>query len=76
MNLRDYYDLLDKHDWYASMGDDPKAYSKAKKAELELLKLTELSQDHKALFEAMEKHYWTGEAWFTNQAPKPKRPEE
>ena len=76
VSLAEYWDMLDRHDWYYPFSDDGRTYSAGKRDADRLIKLTMQSPEHAALYEAFEKHHYTGNPWKTEQTPKPKRPGE
>lgn len=76
ISLSEFYDLLNKHDWYSAMSDDSRMVTKGRKAERELLKIADQGPEYAKLFEEFEKYNWSGKAWNTKQLPKPERPKE
>lgn len=75
VTLAEYWDLLNKHDWYHMMSDDGRVDRAGSVNFSKLAKIAEQSDDHKALLAAFHQHYWTGKPWNTEQQPKPVRPE-
>ena len=73
--LKDYYDMLERHDWYYHYSDDGRVYEQGQRAHASLLSIANASAEHKALFEAYSNHMFTGDPWKTERAPKPARPE-
>lgn len=75
MNLQDYYDLLEQHDWYYIFSDDHKVYEKGKSNQDKLVDLAEENgPKFKELYKAFGDHYFSGKPWDTEQKPKPERP--
>ena len=61
MNLKDYYDMLEKHDWYYSYSDDHKVWMRGNKAQDLLEELAEESEEFKDLYENYMAHVFNGE---------------
>ena len=76
MTLREFYDLLKKHDWYYDMSEDPKVVLTGRINRQKLIKLSRQSPEHEKLFEEYRAYMFSGPAWYTAPAPKPKRPKE
>lgn len=74
MSLQDFYDRLDKADWYYQMSDDGSVWRSGERAFGELQDIAKESPEHQALYDSFSKHYYTGPSWGTEQAPKPERP--
>lgn len=72
--LQEYWDQLNRHDWYYEYSDDHSVWQRGG-AELGRLKaLSDLTPEHRALWEGFNKHMFSVEAWKTEKAPKPERP--
>ena len=74
MTLTEYWDLLNKHDWYYHMSDSNKVYFAGEKAERELNSIAAESPEHKNLLEGFKAHFFSGKPWDTEKQPKPERP--
>ena len=48
--LKEYYEMLDEHDWWYSMSDDYRAYKKGTKAFREILDARDTSEAHAILY--------------------------
>jgi hypothetical protein len=73
--LQEYWDMLDKHDWYFMFSDDRHVYEKGWQAENRLLKLAEDGgEEYRELFNGFQKHYFSGEPWVNEKQPRPERP--
>jgi len=75
-SLAKYWDMLNKHDWYYTYSDDHGVYQRGVDSENELKRIAKHTYFHMALFDGFHKHHFSGEAWRTEKAPKPERPEE
>ena len=75
MDLKQYWELLNKHDWYYNFSDDSRAYRKGYEADTELRSYKSESPAHAKLFEDFHTHNFSGKPWDTEQKPKPKKPE-
>jgi hypothetical protein len=74
VSLLEFYEMLERHDWYYPFSDDGRVYNNGKRAEDTLHKIASQSSEHKELFDAFEKHFFTGEPWNNERAPKPEKP--
>lgn len=74
MGLAEYWDNLNRHDWYYQFSDDHGVWCAGESDAGRLAALAMLSNEHKAMHEQFTKHYYSGEAWGTPRAPKPERP--
>ena len=69
MNLSDYYDMLEKHDWCYVMGSG-EVYSRGRKSQVAICRVAEESPEHRELFSAFSKHH----AIRGERGPKPLKP--
>lgn len=60
MNLADYYDLLEKHDWFYGYSDDHRAWRKGQAEAHQLFAIAKQSPEHDALYKAYSAHIWSG----------------
>lgn len=76
MTLQEYYDELNKHDWYYEFSESGSVFDKGSRKEKELKKLgMTLGSDFMLLREAFIKHHFSGTSFNSEKQPKPKRPE-
>ena len=73
MSLAEYYDALDRHDWYFLMSDDSKVWVKGELERRELVDISHISKQHTNLFNAFYKHYFSGPAFASPKWPKPEK---
>ncbi len=75
MTIEQFYDELNRHDWYCGFSDD---YSVERRGEENYTRLLEIANQHGAdylgLIGAFQKHYFSGEPWNTPKHDKPARP--
>jgi len=75
ITIEQFYDELDRHDWYHGFSDDGREY---RNGSANFKRLSEIAEhfggDHAALFNAFKKHYFSGQPWSTPQWGKPARP--
>ncbi|MDN7465965.1 hypothetical protein [Burkholderia gladioli] len=73
--IEQFYDDLDRHDWYFSFSDNSQVYRNGTEnvARIEAI-VRRLGGDHAALYAAFEKHHFSGEPWSTPKWDKPARP--
>ncbi len=76
VSLAQYHDMLNRHDWYHSMSDDPRKMDRGEREAKILTAISNQSPEHKAMLEGFFNHHWSGPAWNTPKAPKPERPNE
>lgn len=68
VSLSDYWQMLDRHDWYFDYIDDYYSWSRANKEHEQLLSITKQSPEHDALYYAMKAHR------FDRTGPLPPQP--
>jgi hypothetical protein len=71
MTLQDYYEELDKHDWYYQYSDDSRVYNKGQQNADRLKRISEESPKHKILWEGFCNHMFSGGPWGTKKRRKP-----
>lgn len=72
--LQDFYDRLERADWYYDFSDDDRVW-RAGTAAFQRLRAEAHSDPAKlALYGAFHDHMFSGPSWKTPRAPKPKRP--
>lgn len=75
MTLADYWDKLNRHDWYYAMSDDHGVWLAGERAVKELNALADVGgEEWQALRVAFAQHYFSGPPWETEQSAKPERP--
>lgn len=72
--LKDYWDMLNRHDWYWHMADGIRETREGKAKEAELLKISEESIEHKKMYVSFEAFNFTGDPWNSERTIKPERP--
>jgi hypothetical protein len=75
VSLSDYWDMLNKHDWWYEFSDDRRVYNAAACQDKYLRAVAKQSQEHQSLFEGFHRHHFTGKPWDNEQSPKPAKPE-
>ena len=58
VSLADYWQMLDRHDWFYDYIDDYRLWSRANAEHNRLQDIADQSPEHAALFDAMEAHGW------------------
>ena len=74
MTLQEYYDALEKADWYYDYSDDNSVWRRGMAEIGRLEAVCKEGPKYAALYEAFDKHKFSGKPWGTEQAPKPERP--
>jgi len=74
VTLADFYDQLDRHDWYYSYSDDHRVWQRGEAERKRLDELAATIPGAAELKAAFSKHYFTGEPWGNEKQPKPARP--
>ncbi len=76
ITLLEYYNELEKHDWYFNYSDDHRVWSNGNSNLKRLQKLSMLSEKHRDLYEAYEAHIFSGDAFGRIKQLKPEKPKE
>jgi hypothetical protein len=72
MALQEFYDALNRADWYYAYSDDGRVARRGSERMAELKNVAVTSVEHRAMFEAFRSHMFdTG----NERAPKPTRPD-
>jgi len=74
MNLPEFYDQLDRHDWYYEWSDDHGVWERGSSDANRLAQIAKESPVHQKLHNDFTEHKFSGESWGTEKAPKPIRP--
>jgi len=74
ITLAEFYDQLDRHDWYYAMSDDHRCWQRGEAERKRLDELAATIPGAAELKAAFSKHYFTGEPWGNEKQPKPARP--
>jgi hypothetical protein len=75
-SLSEFYDLLEKHDWYHELVDcgDRDRAGRANLAKLQYIVWESRDDRYSELFRNFHRYYFSGIAWNTERIPKPARP--
>lgn len=73
-SLREFYRQLDSFDWHYEFSDVYSIWLAGNRRLAELSKISRESPRHRTLFDAWERHMFSGPAWETEKAPKPEEP--
>lgn len=71
LSLKEYYILLNAHDWYYAFSDDTRVYNAGVSSLRALKKLMDQSPEHAELFNAFQAHHFTGPGFGNPRQPKP-----
>jgi len=74
MTLQQFWDELDKHDWYHKFSDDPRVYNNGHCNLKNIQVIANESKEKKELYNNFRNHHFSGKAWETDKQPKPERP--
>jgi hypothetical protein len=75
ISLHDYWNMLNRHDWYYQYSDDNRVYRAGSRAESDLRLIARQSQEHQALYDGFHRHKFTGPVLDgQDRAPKPPQP--
>lgn len=75
MTLTEFYDQLERHDWYHAMSDDHRVWQQGQAARLVLSETADAGGPaYQALLEAYSNYVFTGPSWGTDRKPKPPQP--
>ncbi len=75
ITLREFYELLEKHDWYYMYSDEYRVWKKGEEEASTIQQIVKQSEEHRKLLEEYSKHMFSGPQWGTEKGPKPERPE-
>ncbi len=75
MTLAEFWDLLNRHDWFYPMSDDSRVYRKGENS----LRVIKVAAERggprfKKLFDDYQEHVFSGPAWNNDPKPRPPRP--
>ncbi len=76
MKLSDYWEMLDKFDWYYNMSDDHGIWLAGVAGLEKLKKISNESEEHKKLFEEFVEYRFSGGSFGSEQKPKPEKPKD
>jgi hypothetical protein len=75
MSLIEFYDNLNKFDWFFAFSDDHRVYTAGIKRRAELLSIARKNgTKYEEMFKAFSNHHFSGKPWNTEKQPKPERP--
>lgn len=74
MELNEYWDKLNCHDWYYQFSDDHRIWRNGETVNKQLAAIANQSPEHMALWDGFSKWAFSGPAWDTEKAPKPEKP--
>lgn len=75
VSLREFYSMLENHDWYFDWSDDMRVYRAGKESLNKLISLSQVSPKHRELFQDFESYMFTGEPWGDERSDRPKIPD-
>lgn len=73
--LKEYYAMLEKHDWYYSFSDDYDVFKRGRDQAIQLNHIALNNSEHNKLYMSFLEHKTSGIGFNTPQLPKPNRPE-
>jgi hypothetical protein len=76
MSLAEYWDELNRHDWYYPYSDDHRVWLRGVKDEQRLEAIAKESPAHQELYDKFAKHHFSGAPWGTEKQPLPPQPVE
>ena len=74
MTLQEFYDAVERHDWFYEMSDDHRVWVNGEAARARLENEASTDFRKREILDAFTKHHYSGEPWSTTKAPKPERP--
>jgi hypothetical protein len=72
--LSEFWEKLNKFNWYYDFSDDSKIWDRGKLTHRELAAIAKISPEHQTLYNKFTKHAYSGRAWGNEKVPKPARP--
>lgn len=79
MNLKEFYELLEKHDWFYMFSDSLIEYHKGVQYDnflLNTIKNSDEPDKYLSLYNNFQDHHFSGPAYKNDKKPSPKQPEE
>lgn len=76
VSLREFYYMLEKHDWYHPFSDSSMVQFNGFINERKLSQIASTSKEHSELYIAFEDHFYSGKQFGCAKIDKPKFPEE
>lgn len=70
----EFYAQLNQHDWYYHYSDDHRVYQRGCDAEGRLRTIASKDPKLKELYDGFKAHYFSGDGFGSEKAPKPKMP--
>jgi hypothetical protein len=74
VSLAEFYDVLERHDWYYAMSDDHAVWTAGTLVANALAEEAKESREKAQLLIDWTRHMFSGEPWGTEKKPKPERP--
>jgi len=74
MTLTEFYDELERHDWFTHFSDDHRVWESGEAAHSRLAEIAKESPEHKKLMDAFGEYHYSGSSFGKPKAPKPERP--
>ena len=75
VSIEEFYESLERHDWYFGWSDDPRAYREGTVSYAALEEVARAGgESFQLLLNEYSKHCFTGKPWGTAQHPKPPAP--
>jgi hypothetical protein len=74
MNLAEFYNELERHDWFYQFSDDHGVWCAGERDCNRLKAIAETSPEHRKLMSDFAAYHYSGESFGKPQAPKPERP--
>jgi hypothetical protein len=80
MTLAEFWDCLDRFDWFYEMSDDHRVWQNGERAVQRILTFlayhreTTGNPQYEQLYNGFTGHYYSGKPWNTPKQPKPERP--
>lgn len=74
MELKDYYNELENHDWFYEYSDDQGVWERGRDSLKNIQTLSKNSDEHQKLYDGFCKHHFSGKPWGIEKQPKPEIP--
>lgn len=72
MEIQEYFEKLESHDWHYEFSDDHNVWKKGHEEHRRLTEVSGQSDIHERMYLAFVNYHSSGEAFGTAKAPKPK----
>lgn len=74
--LIEFYEMLQRHDWFYEFSDDHSVWQRGETSKTKLISISTQTPEHRTLYNGFVAHYYSGASWKTEKKPLPPKPNE